>query len=238
MIAVLAATYEEIGRFSEEVEPDERGTFEGFSYVRGLIGDSAIVVGVTGVGIRRARKAAGYVAGKFKPSIIVSAGFSGALSPGLKVGDIVVGERVLSEKKGASIELYSPEFGEDMEFVTGALLTENRFVHDPRDKKSLFERTGAMCVDMETWGVAEGARGSRAKVLGVRAVSDCSDRALPAIGAFYDSNGKPEYTKAVSYFFTKPGLIFPYAKFKLLDSPRAADSLRQFLLSLSAHISV
>ncbi len=238
MIAVLAATYEEIGGFCAEVEPDEAGTFDDLAYVKGRLNDSQILVGVSGVGIRRARKAAGYVVQKFKPSIIVSAGFSGALSPGLKVGDIVVGERVVSEKKGAGIDLYSPECGVDMEFVTGALLTENRFVHDPRDKKSLFERTGAMCVDMETWGVVEGARGSRTQVLCVRVISDDSDDALPAIGAFYDSRGKPEYLKAVSYFFKRPGLLYPYARYKLLNSKRAALSLRVFLLSLTAHLMV
>jgi adenosylhomocysteine nucleosidase len=236
LIAILSATWDEIGEIKKELFITQNGTRDELEFVRGTLRGKSVLLGRTGVGIRRARKGTSLVIQKFKPELIISAGFGGALSPDLKVGDVLLGEWVLSLKKNERRDLLSelPELEND--FKKGGILTENRFIHNPGEKKKLFETSGALAVDMETWGIVEATLQSRVKVLSIRSISDESLELLPSMGPIFNSRGKIEKKKAVAYFMYHPAYILPFLRFRVLSREKSSRSLNQSLRSILSHI--
>ena len=236
MIALLTATWDEIRLLKREIQNSEQGTNGDLEYLLGDLHSQSIVAAETGVGIRRARAGTSFVIQKFKPSLIVVGGFGGALSSDLDVGDIILGESVISLKKNEAKELYSDFSLTDEDCVKGRILTESRFINEPDQKKKLFEASNALVVDMETWGVLEAARQSKTPVASVRAVSDESKEQLPDMAALYGANGELDFIKADQYFKAHPNLMTPYLKFRFKNTPLASDSLSKFLSVLIASL--
>lgn len=229
MIAVLSAVWDEIEKLSVGMHTLQEGSAGEMSYKIGRIYGNQVLLGSTGVGIRRARAGASYIIQKHKPGIIISAGLGGGLSHALKVGDLVVGENVISLRKSESMKLFCEFPAPDFAHRRGDILTENRFVNDPGLKSSLFKKSGALVVDMETWGVAEAALRSQTPVMSVRSVSDESRERLPDLGAIYNAAGKLAPGKALPYFLRRPSLISPYLRFRFGSYKRAVNSLNSFI---------
>jgi adenosylhomocysteine nucleosidase len=61
----------------------------------------------------------------------------------------------------------------------GRLLTADRIIRDPQEKRALGKRHAALAVDMESMAVAEVCRNEKIRFLAVRVISDTVDRALP-----------------------------------------------------------
>lgn len=237
MIAVLSATMEEAEHFLRKIHVHKTQTIEGILCMEGVFADTPVVVSITGVGIRKARKTTRAVLRKYSPSAIVSAGYAGALSSKLSVGDIVVGTKVISRKRQDLIELAPLKSKLDALYTTGAMLTENRFIADPSEKARLSVETEALTVDMETWGVAEAAVGTPAVVYAVRVVSDGSQTTLPQMGAFYRSDGTFSLSRWLKYFSSHPSLLLPYFKFIYFDTDKSSKALGEFLSELVLSLS-
>jgi len=242
-VALLSATLGEIELFlGGAMVVEEEGSIDGVPFYSGTCGGHGVVVAVTGVGIRRARRGTNIIIARFKPRMVLSAGLSGALSPELRVGQVVLGEYVVSRLKGERKEFAKVGLGglrslePEGAVISGGILTESGFVHEPRRKRSLFEETGVLCVDMESWGVVEAAAGAGVPVVSMRAVSDESTEKLPDVGAFYAKGGGFSVTKAAGYFLRHPRSIYPYYRFRRVNCPKAGEALKQaieaFILSL------
>jgi len=232
VIALLSATWDEISHLKTNIQVAEEGVNGELNYKIGELYGQSVVIAVMGVGIRKARAGTSFIIQKFKPRIIICAGLGGALSPDLNVGDIVLGEAVVSLRKDEEKELFNDISLLGVEYKKGAFLTESRFINKPQEKKRLFEASSALVVDMETWGVVEAAVQSGIPVVSVRSVSDESHERLPDMGAIYGNNGEVDIEKASDYFLSDLSLIAPYFKFRFKNSPRASNSLCKFLSSL------
>jgi hopanoid-associated phosphorylase len=114
---------------------------------------------------------------------IISIGLGGALSPHLRVGDIVIGERVIA---GPDVFLCDNLWRVTMAArlragQQGAVAASNTVVYSVAAKAALFEASGgALAVDMESQVAARFAarRGLRLAVL--RVISDDAAHALPS----------------------------------------------------------
>lgn len=228
---------EEAEHFLRKIHVRETRTIDGLLCVEGVFAQNPVVVSITGVGIRKARKTTSAVLRKYNPSVIISMGYAGALSAELSVGDIVVGTRVISRKKQDLIELAPLKGKLGGLYTLGAILTENRFIHDPFEKARLSVETGALTVDMETWGVAEAAVGTEALVYAVRVVSDASQTTLPQMGAFYRSDGTFSLSRWLKYFSSHPSLLLPYFKFRFFDTDKSSKALGEFISDLVLSLS-
>lgn len=235
MIAIISATWDEIRGIKREISRIEEGRWERVEFISGKLYEKSVLLGQTGVGIKRARKGTSFIIQKFKPDLIISAGFGGALSSELKIGDIIVGEWVLSLKKNEKMRLISDLQGLRNGFKKGGILAENRFIQDPMEKKRLFETSGVLAVDMETWGVVEASLQSGIRVLSIRSISDESWETLPNMGYIF-SRGKFSKRNALSYFASYPSYILPFLKFRLFNSKKSSRSLCRFLRDVVLHI--
>src|SRR6187551_1606882 len=105
----------------------------------------------SGVGRSKARFATQIAIEGFQPKLVIAAGFCGALTPHLVVGDVVTSPRIV---------------------------TVNELVATPEAKRRLADRTGAEAVDMESAEVAAVCAEHGVPFLAVRAVSDDVETAL------------------------------------------------------------
>jgi adenosylhomocysteine nucleosidase len=232
LIAFICANWFELGESKGYLRISDQGTWNELQYFKGDFDGKSVIIARTGVGIKRARNGTIYVIQKFKPKLIVSAGLGGALKDGLRVGDIIVGEWVLSLKGNQKKGLFCDIDRLSMDFIKGGLLTENRFLNDPNEKRQLYRQTGALSVDMETWGVVEAADDYATPVISVRSISDDSQVELPDMRHFYSSRGELRKLNALTYLTLNPRLIYPFLRLVLFDIRKSRSRLNKFLKEL------
>jgi len=150
--AVIFALYWELRPFAKKLGIGFLGSLAPVITSEG--GD--IVIARSGMGAGRAAKAAERVIEEYKPDIIISAGFCGALVDELKIGDVIVSD--LKDRK---------------------LFCSPKPLFSCEEKTEAFRKEGAIVVDMESSGVAEAAAKAGIKYLAVKAVSDTLLEELP-----------------------------------------------------------
>jgi adenosylhomocysteine nucleosidase len=127
-----------------------------------------LVVG--GVGYDRARAAAARLCDAARPTLLVSAGFCGALDPALRTGDLLVGGTVREARR------FAPD-----ERALGALPDARRgdTLWVPQVRRDLGARPeGVAAVDMESAAVAAVALERGIPFVSIRAVLDTPDAPL------------------------------------------------------------
>ncbi len=112
---------------------------------------------------------------------IISFGVAGGLAPHLRPGTCVVGSAVIS---GSSRMPISREWSEKLlqtipDSVSGALLGVPAPVAHPDEKRSLYLKTGAIAVDMESHIVAAVGLAHEVPVAAIRVITDPAKRSLP-----------------------------------------------------------
>lgn len=114
-----------------------------------------------------------------KTTGIISIGIAGALAPGLRVGDVVIAERVVTAN-----EIFETDgkwtarlAGALPDAHIGAILGRGAVADSVEVKAALHEASGAIAVDMESHLAARAAHGLPFAAL--RVISDAADHALP-----------------------------------------------------------
>jgi hypothetical protein len=104
-----------------------------------------------------------------------------------------------------SMELHS---GENWKSRTGTIVLSPQIVGTPDEKRRLFEKSGAIAVDMESHVVAQVCNRSSIPVSVVRVISDSAAHALPPeIGKLMDESGNPRPVRAIGQIARRPGLL-------------------------------
>jgi len=138
-----------------------------------------IVVVCGGIGAEAARRATEAAIMMYAPGMVYSVGFAGALEPRLKIGDIVVPRRVVNAADGSSVDTGTGE----------GVLVSFSSVASPEQKAKLGASFGAQAVDMEAAVVALAAQARGVRFAAVKAISDQSHFALPAMDNFIAPGG-------------------------------------------------
>jgi adenosylhomocysteine nucleosidase len=148
-----------------------------------------VAVTVTGVGKENVQSAMkGLFTKERRPSLVLSVGFSGALSDDLYAGDLVLARKVLLAKSDAAIEVsreYS-RMAEDainesaMPYVHRDSITAPNVVRTRAEKDALAQTYRVQAVDMEDYWVGLAAVQAGVPFLSVRAVLDMAHQELPS----------------------------------------------------------
>lgn len=149
----------------------------------------------TGVGIHRAReKLAERLAGGDRPSLLLSAGLSGALDPELRAGDIVVARKIVFGDLAFAAQ---PVDLPGIAHRRGIIYCSSRTVGRRDERQRLHSVYDALCVDMESGAVAELAREHGIPVAVVRAVMDSVDDAIEPFESPHSSEDWAEVKEAI-----------------------------------------
>jgi adenosylhomocysteine nucleosidase len=135
---------------------------------RARLGGNEVLMAAGGMGWKQAARAAA-AAEVFRPEVIVSTGFCGALDESLTLGDVVSATAVV----GADTEYPAIPLGPR----TGVIVSIDRVARTAVEKQEL-RKTGAFAVEMEAAAVARTAAERAIPFYCVRAVTDLAGESL------------------------------------------------------------
>jgi hopanoid-associated phosphorylase len=112
---------------------------------------------------------------------VISIGLGGGLSPLLKVGDVVIGDRVIAgNEEWACDEHWRVSLGAKLNGAhQGPIAASETILEDAAAKAALFAKTGALAVDMESAVAARFAETRKLPFAALRVISDDARHVLP-----------------------------------------------------------
>ena len=155
---------------------------QGCVIFEGRLSNHPIVWAISGVGQDAASRAAQLMVDGHQPHTLISAGFAGALTPGLEHGTVLIPNRILDDHHEC---IYTLPQDEQIPFLAEetikniTLVTVDSVVTSKEEKIQLREESHADLVDMESAAVARIAQEADVRFLAVRAISDTSEETLP-----------------------------------------------------------
>ncbi|HEV8268264.1 MAG TPA: hypothetical protein VGR00_08530 [Thermoanaerobaculia bacterium] len=170
------------------------------------------VFGVTGDGPANAARALEAFIEKHRPRAIVAIGIAGALSPGLRFGDVLVAERIVGD--GATAP--PPDAGllasaERAGARRSTLVTVTAPVTSVGEKEKLLSELGTaglVAVDMESAAWARVAASHGVPFVVLRAISDDADTALPVfLAGCLGVDGGIDRGRVVRYALVHPAVV-------------------------------
>jgi len=217
-IAIVAALEREIRPLVKNWRVSER-EHDGRRFRLFEKDDVVLVCG--GIGSTPARRAAEAVIALFRPEMVYSVGFAGALDPNLKVGEVIRPQRVIDASDGSSA------------LLTGGhgVLASFGSVASPEQKRKLHECYGAQAVDMEAAAVARAVEARGIAFGAIKAISDELDFDFPSIERFIDSDGNFLEGRFAMFAAIRPWLWYRTLRLAR-NSRRASRSLCASLAKL------
>jgi adenosylhomocysteine nucleosidase len=152
-----------------------------------------------GIGPEFARRATEAAIALYQPVLVVSAGFAGALAPGLKAGDTIFPDAVVNAQDGSRTETVISETAVGQKDIARGVLVSVSAIAGPEEKKRLAETYGAQAVDMEAAAVARGAEVHGVAFIAAKAISDEFGLDLPPMQRFVRSDGRFSTWRFVAY---------------------------------------
>jgi adenosylhomocysteine nucleosidase len=218
-IAIVAALEREVRPFVKKWQVQDR-EHDGRRLRFFQKGETVLVCG--GIGAAAARRATEAVIALFHPKIVYSAGFAGALDPGLKVADILRSGQVINAGDASST---SVEGGKGVLVSFGS-------VASPEQKAKLRDSFRAQAVDMEAASVARAAEARGVGFGVVKAITDEIDFEFPAMERFVDAEGRFSEGRFAVFAAVRPWL-WPRVIQLARNSNRASEALCGYLCELT-----
>lgn len=191
----------------------------------------------SGVGIENALQAGRWLV-RQGVAALLSVGVAGGLQPGLLPGDLIVAEKVVEQgsdgeseawdSDGAVVEFaYSTLLAEGMSVRKGSIISTQTPLLSAQGKTTLYSKTNALIVDMESSAVARVAAESDLPFLALRVVSDSLERTPGQdLAGCLDQSGKIRLPLFLRNISRKPSLI-PELFRTAMDFAVALSSLKR-----------
>jgi adenosylhomocysteine nucleosidase len=237
--AILAAVSEEIAGIKQAMNISDRIRLGKSEAWPGKWQGKNIVLVRTGVGKQRAAEAALKTIEQFSPDRLLSIGYAGGLVPNLEVSDLIVAEQIMDVESSAEF-VPDPQWlqmaqnvsaSENYKVISGRLVTADKVIHSPQDKKEFGERFSAEAVEMETSAIAKVAMDKNMPFLSVRAISDSVEQEILDSSSFLGSDGEISKLKAGWYVLTHPGSISSALSLRS-QTQRATRTMTEFVSNL------
>ena len=195
MVGIIGAMSEEVNIIKDEMQFSYEEIIGKFTFYIGSLRNRKIVLAESGIGKVNAAMLATIMIVKFNVKAVCFSGVAGALDSKLKVGDVVIGEKMLQHdmdvsefglKKGEIPRMDTSVFLSNdrlMEIVkeyklsnnkiySGTIISGDQFISLKQAKQELAAEFNAMCVDMESAAVAQVCHRLDKKCLVIRSISD------------------------------------------------------------------
>ncbi|MFQ5483292.1 MAG: hypothetical protein ACE5ER_11105 [Nitrospinaceae bacterium] len=253
-VCILGAVTDEIAGVKQRMHIEHRHVFDGVPVLEGHWEGYSLLLARTGIGGRRARRALQQIMDRFELVLAVSMGYAGATDPDLRVGDLVLADRVLQKSLPRTTGVSPAAAGDarvlDSALINqamilscppgpvlhrGGLLTVDRVVTQPREKRELGAACSVSAIDMETFDLVTSAQEGGVPILSVRAISDAADQELADLTHLVRENGEVNPLKAGWHVLTHPHDI--KQALHLREQTRLATrNLTEFLAQYLRHL--
>lgn len=175
----------------------------------GNFDDRPVLIALVGMGQERARARVEEVLTYFQPSVVVLAGYGGALVPQLQVGQVVVSTNYSSADALSFLRLLTA-------FVFGDFCTADEIAGTRKERDRAARAGKGQVIEMETAAVAEVVLDEEVPFVAVRAISDAYEDALPvqALAAGFDPvRGRATPLKLLGHLATHWAEVGPFVQF-------------------------
>jgi nucleoside phosphorylase len=220
-IAIVGAMENEIGFLRKAMNPPDHTRNR---VAIGTIGSKTVVMLRTGIGLENATRRLRELPAEPAPQCIVSIGCAGALRADLRIGDVVIADRIVDDTAPATAHAPSPELilaaRESCKRLglpcrSGTIVSAAGVVSTPESKAALALSHDALSVDMETARIAAWADEQRVPMLSIRVISDTAAHSIPkAASGLVDRRGRLRLRKVPGLFFPRPGLLLEILQLK------------------------
>jgi adenosylhomocysteine nucleosidase len=181
-LAVVAALTEELAPLADRLgasRPAPPGR-----WTRCDLGTREVFLAVTGDGAHKARQWARELLTAVEPDVLVGIGFAGGLSEALRLGDLLLADRIVDEASGRVFESPSSPWSEAARVdgvVRGTAVTARAIASSPTDRARLarWVTEGPAAVDLESAAWAESAKQLGVPFVILRGISDTAGETLP-----------------------------------------------------------
>jgi len=240
-IAVLFALGVEAGGLVDLLQDTVSMRCPNFVEHAGRLANRQVGVAETGVGRAAAAAAAEDVIALHHPAWVVSAGFAGALVPGLRRGHIIMADEVTDGQHRLAVGLHVDReaLAASPSLHVGRILTVEGIVRTAAEKRELAQRHAVLACDMETMSIAEVCQRRATRFLAIRIVSDAVDEELPKEieRMFVQKSTAARLGAATGALWNRPGSLKDMWKLKE-DALRASDRLAKFLVGVIEQLDV
>jgi len=216
-VAIIAALEREVSGLTKGWSLVERD-HEGRNFV--FFERDDMVAVCSGIGMDAARRAAEAVIALYRPPLVLSVGFAGALDASLHVGDILTPAVVIDARDGSRVEIEGRNRqGTLVSFMAVAGIDQ---------KANLALAYGAHAVDMEASAVAAAARAHGIPFSAIKVISDEYNFEMPATARFIDPQGRFKTASFAMFVALRPWL-WPRVARLAANSNKAARALGEHL---------
>lgn len=238
VIGAIAAMPQEIAPLLKRIGRYRREQAAGVPLYRFTCGNTPVVLARSGMGPRHAREATRALIETARPAAIVNFGFAGAVLPGLRVGELVLAERVYRLSGGVLEQAPPPALSQatlafdacraaGLEVRSGSYITAAGIVNKNDLATSVKAELPLPVLEMETAAVLEEAAAAGIPALALRAISDAADEELGfSIEEICDAQLNPSPGRLMLVLLKKPYLV-PQLVRLAGNSRRAGRSLAQ-----------
>lgn len=194
-IALIAALYDEVQAVRRRLGLAAQGE----RWV-GRVESTDVVAIVTGPGLEAAARATSSLLDAEPMGHVLHIGFAGGLDPALQPGAIVEAGRVRDES--GSVLTLSEEADAPL------LLSLNRVLSTPAEKRIWWESTGAATLDTESYAVAAASAARSTPCRVIRAVCDDANSALPEdVSQWVDERGRRRTARVLRSMAGSPSTV-------------------------------
>lgn len=214
-----------------------------WSNLKKVLPNKSVKLFQVGIGTHRASEAFRSIldAEPDRPDLVIHFGISGGLIPGLREGELILCDSV-TNLSGDRIDLshglrVAAETVKKMGKVRiGGLLSSEKILHTPAEKKEAGLKTGAIVVDLETFPIAQQAQTSGLPILALRSVSDPMESDLSELANvdFVNSQGNTDWQKIPGGLLKNPRLLFHLPKYQSAYH-KATKALSEAITALIGH---
>lgn len=206
-IAIIGAMDEEISEIYSNLKSIKTIQKNNFYISTGTFNGNNIILTKSGVGKVASATTTQYIIDKYKPKYIINIGIAGSLSNNLKIGDIVIAEKMVQHDFDVSafgnpkgyidngIEPDKPTiFYSDKNLVdkfkkiltlnkninikTGTVATGDIFVNQNKQKTQIKKEFNADAIDMESAAIAQTAQRNNVPLIVIRTISDSNNDSI------------------------------------------------------------
>jgi adenosylhomocysteine nucleosidase len=229
MITLTFALPAESSGFVRSLQACGNRTRNTISVITGQIGNHRVEVVHTGVGEQSCRRCVAAYFQEADATLVISAGFAGAVRDELSVADILLAENYSDP---AWLQQAKDKLAGQHPHV-GNLFTSAKIVDSNAERDEMARRNGAVAVDMETSAIAEICAKRNIPLLSLRAISDTPGEPFPTpASVLFDlERQRTDPVKLSLYLLTHPAAVprlFRFAR----QVNRARSALTQALLTL------
>jgi adenosylhomocysteine nucleosidase len=175
-----------------------------------------------GIGAPAARRATEAAIALHHPTLVLSAGFAGALEAGLQVGTLFVPDIVINAQDGSRLAIGAGR----------RVLVSVAAIASVEQKRKLAKAYGAQAVDMEAAAVFQGAQARGVRFSACKVISDELEFELPSMAQFVGIDGQFRTGSFVGFVMLRPWLWPRVARLRK-NSAVAAEKLGFWLGALA-----